>query len=74
MRNRFLLKRRVDEAEGKPHKSLDEWISEARECNMDYGNYRTLVEHHGKSFEQLKAQAGGHSIPEHSHIRAGRHD
>ena len=36
-------------------KSLDDWIREAAECNLDYGNYRAQIELFGKTFEELKA-------------------
>ena len=49
-------------------KSLEDWIREASECNMDYGNYRAQIEHFGKTFEQLKAQADSKS-GEHAHCR-----
>lgn len=39
--------------QGKP---IEEWINEAKECNLDYGTYRGLIEQ-GKTFDQLKALA-----------------
>ena len=50
----------------KPMKPLNEWIAEARECNLDYGNYRALIES-GKTFEELKATAGTRAITDHAH-------
>lgn len=47
---------KVDKATGKPIKTLDDWCREAAECGLDYGTYRTLVELHGKTFAELKAQ------------------
>lgn len=64
------MKRKVDEAEGKPVKALSAWCKEADECNLDYGTYRTLVELHGKTFEELKAQAETRCLPTHSRINA----
>ena len=43
------------ETQPKPTKPLSEWISEARECNMDYGTYRAQIEVFGKTFAQCKA-------------------
>lgn len=53
LRNRFRVKNEIVD------KPMDEWIREARECDLDYGTYRTLIEQ-GKTFEQVKA-AGYHS-------------
>lgn len=39
-----------------PPKPLTDWIREAKECNLDYGTYRGLIEQ-GKTFDQLKALA-----------------
>ena len=36
---------------------MAKWIREARECGMDYGNYRAQIEQFGKTYEELKAQA-----------------
>ena len=52
-------------------KSLDDWCREAAECNLDYGNYRALIES-GKTFDELKARADSHQFQTHSHLRAGR--
>ena len=43
------------ETQSEPKKPLSEWISEARECNMDYGTYRAQIEVFGKTFEECKA-------------------
>ena len=61
-----LIRKRVDEAQGKPVKTLDDWAREARECNLDYGTYRALIAA-GKTFEQLKACR--RSSQTHSHCR-----
>ena len=52
-------------------KQLSEWISEAAECNLDYGTYRRLVEQ-GKTFEELKAQADNHGQRVHNHTPRGK--
>ena len=39
-----------------PRKPFFTWVKEARECNLDYGTYRGLIEQ-GKSFDELKALA-----------------
>ena len=54
-----------------PRKTLDDWCREAAECNLDYGNYRALIES-GKTFAELKANAESRNIACHSHCRAGR--
>ena len=51
-----------------PPKSLAEWCKEARECNLDYGNYRALIAS-GKTFEELRAQADNRCIQIHAHGR-----
>ena len=38
------------------NKTLSEWTAEARECGLDYGNYRVMREM-GKTYAELKAQA-----------------
>lgn len=48
-----------------PTKPLSEWNREAKECNLDYGTYRGLI-NAGKSFDELKALAGSRNIPAHS--------
>ena len=60
------VKKKVDEAQGKPVKTLDDWAREADECNLDYGTYRALIAA-GKTFEQLKACR--RSPQTHSHCR-----
>lgn len=54
-----------------PKKTLADWCREANECNLDYGNYRALIES-GKTFGELKANADSRQLPAHSHLRAGR--
>lgn len=49
----------------KAGKSLAEWEREAAECNLDYGNYRALL-NVGKTYEELKALADGRGIRYHS--------
>lgn len=66
----YMKKEALKETEGKPVKTLSAWCKEADECNLDYGAYRTLVELHGKTFEELKAQAGTRCLPTHSRIHA----
>ena len=50
----------------KPEKPLEEWIREARACNLDYGTYRALIAA-GNTFDQLKAER--RSPQTHSHCR-----
>lgn len=50
----------------RPTKTLDDWCLEARECGLDYGNYRTLIAQ-GKTFEQIKAE--NHQQTAHAHRR-----
>lgn len=53
----------------KPHdRTLADWCREANECNLDYGNYRALIES-GKTFEELKARADSQGVSGHSHHR-----
>lgn len=49
-------------------KSLDDWCKEAAECNLDYGNYRALIES-GKTFDELKTRADSQGVSGHSHHR-----
>ena len=49
-------------------KTLDDWVREADECNLDYGNYRALIEL-GKTYEELKATAHTRATY-HSRVRA----
>lgn len=51
----------------KEPKTLDDWIREAAECNLDYGTYRGLVEQ-GKTYAELKTRADNQHQPAHSHI------
>lgn len=50
----------------KPKKSLEQWLAEANECNLDYGTYRALI-NLGKSFDELKALADSRQTSTHSH-------
>ena len=50
-------------------KTLADWCREANECNLDYGNYRALIEHGGKTFEELRAQAASRCVQIHAHGR-----
>lgn len=63
---RFDVQKKVDEAQGKPVKTLDDWAREARQCNLDYGTYRALIAT-GRTFEQLKAERRNPQT--HSHCR-----
>lgn len=51
---------REQEAQAKPEppriRTLDDWIREAAECNLDYGTYRAMIERE-KTFDELKATA-----------------
>lgn len=49
-----------------PTKPFEQWIDEARQCNLDYGTYRALVERLGKTFDELKAQADSRFYPCHA--------
>lgn len=51
-------------------KSLEEWIREARECNLDYGTYRALI-NTGKTFDELKALASRRIVQAHAHAHKG---
>ena len=44
--------------------TLDQWVREADECNLDYGTYRALHEL-GKTFDEIKAQ--NHARQIHAH-------
>ena len=33
---------------------LDKWINEAAQCGLSYGKYRMMIEHFGKTFEELR--------------------
>lgn len=35
--------------------TLDQWVRESRQVNLDYGTYRGLIEQ-GKTFDEIKAQ------------------
>lgn len=59
-------------SKSKPTKPLDEWIREARACNLDYGTYRALIEH-GKTFDELFSERDKHSAAAHAHIHAHIH-
>lgn len=61
---------KADPATKKPVKSLEDWIREARECNLDYSTYRTLVELCGMTFDELKAER--RRVQTHSHCKAFR--
>ena len=65
-KRRQLIKKKVDESQGKPTKTLADWAREAADCNLDYGTYRALIAS-GKTFEQLKADR--RSPQAHSHCR-----
>ena len=64
--DKAVTQKKVDEATGKPVKTLDDWAREAAECNLDYGTYRALIAA-GKTFEQLKVEQRSPQF--HSHCR-----
>lgn len=51
---RLNAQKKVDKSQGKPVKTLDDWVREAADCNLDYGTYRALIAA-GNTFDQLKA-------------------
>ena len=53
-------------------KSISDWVLEARQCNLDYGTYRALI-NLGKSFDELKAAASSCPIVAHSHHNHNSH-
>lgn len=63
----------VAAAENKPVKTLSDWSREARECNLDYGQYRAQIEVFGKTYEELKATAASRSTTVHAHASKGSH-
>ncbi len=63
------MKKKVDQSVGNPVKTLDDWIREAADCNLDYGTYRALRSA-GKSFEEIKTRFGGRSLCTHSHCHS----
>ena len=46
-------------------KTLERWALEARECNLDYGTYRRLIES-GKTYGELRARAKDHGLQTHA--------
>lgn len=46
-------------------KTLDDWLREAAECNLDYGTYRALRQA-GKTYDELKATAGERRLQVHN--------
>lgn len=46
-------------------KTLERWALEARECNLDYGTYRRLIES-GKTYAELRARAKDHGLQPHA--------
>jgi len=60
-------KQAMAKATGEKVKTLSDWTREARECNMDYGQYRAQIEVFGKTFEELKATADARAMPLHAH-------
>lgn len=53
-------KKSIPDESSEPKKPLSDWIREAKECNLDYGTYRALI-NAGKSFDELKSQANSRS-------------
>ena len=52
-------------AKSPPRKSLEQWAREADECNLDYGNYRALIDA-GKTYAELRASADSRIPPLHA--------
>lgn len=52
-------KQKIKSPPAQPEKTLAQWVDEARQCNLDYGTYRALIQA-GKSFDELKTQAANH--------------
>lgn len=46
-------------------KPLNEWLREAAECNLDYGNYRALRQA-GKTYDELKATVSERRLQVHN--------
>ena len=59
----------TDKIVARKPKTLADWCREADECNLDYGTYRALIEHGGKTFEELRAQAASRCVQIHAHGR-----
>lgn len=60
----------VAKAERKPTKTLDDWIREASECNLDYGTYRGLISA-GKPYDEIKALYAEHRTFAHARASKG---
>lgn len=54
-------------------RTLDDWVREANECNLDYGTYRALIKI-GRTYEELKETADRRRFPTHSHVHARKHE
>ena len=67
------IKNKVEQAADKPVKTLDDWAREARECNLDYGTYRALIDA-GKTLEEIKAIYGNRTLATHSHCQRHKTD
>lgn len=59
-------KQRDSNIKRKLGKTIEQWLAEAKQCNLDYGTYRALI-NSGKSFSDLQAIANHRQIPTHSH-------
>lgn len=69
-----IIAQKVAKAEKKPTKTLADWSREAAECNLDYGTYRGLVEHFGKTYEEIRAQYADRTTAAHAHAgKSSRH-
>ena len=64
-------KQAMAKATGEKVKTIADWTREARECNMDYGTYRGLIEQCGRTYEELKATAGSRAAKYHAHASKG---
>ena len=60
-------KQAMAKATGEKVKTIADWTREARECNLDYGTYRGLIEQCGRTYEELKATADSRAAKLHAH-------
>lgn len=61
--------KKISAGKSKSNKTLSEWCREAAECNLDYGNYRALIEHCGKTYKELKDTADTRCVKARYHSR-----
>ena len=64
-------KQAMAKATGEKVKTIEDWTREARECNLDYGTYRGLIEQCGRTYEELKATADNRAAKYHAHASKG---